>query len=317
MAKNSKWIEANCKDEPVSHVACRVIRSRLKAVCGWLIQAAEDDLRGGESVHQLRVATRRAMVAIDLFERLLPRRRSNWLRKRLKQIRKTAGPARDLDVMAKRLSTDVDQRSAGDDMVDGLTAMLEQIAEARCDAQADIIEVRRKLKKTGFSRRARKLADKAHWRVDESLEPTFHSAAAATMRTIVTEFFDAAESDLDCTQALHEIRIAAKHLRYAMEVFAGVFSSAFRGELYPLIEQLQEQLGTVNDHATAQRQYSQWLTNHDCQPQRSILQKLIAQEAAALQQSTAAFRQWWTSQRAADLKARLLSEISPTEARCA
>src|SRR5262245_59535563 len=109
MARNDKWIEADSADEPLSEVARRVIAARLKSVCGWLPQAANDGLHDGESVHQMRVATRRAMVAIDLFEPLLSRRKSNWFRKHLRRIRKAAGPARDLDVMAKRLAGDVER----------------------------------------------------------------------------------------------------------------------------------------------------------------------------------------------------------------
>src|SRR5262249_32835878 len=127
----------------------------------------------------------------------------------------------------------------------------------------------------------------------------------------------AAEADLDCTRALHNIRLAAKRLRYTMEVFADAFGPAFRNELYPLVAELQEKLGAVNDHVTAREQYSDWLIDQTDGPQRTLLEKLVAQEPVAIQQSPAAFRQWWTPQRAAEHKARFLREISPSEARCA
>jgi CHAD domain-containing protein len=316
MVRNDKWIEAESGNEPLSEVARRVISARLKTVCGWLPQAAEDGLHDGESVHQMRVATRRAMVALDLFAPLLSHRKCNWFRKHLKRIRKTAGPARDLDVMAKRLTVDVEHGS-DPAMAAGLTELLDQVADARCDAQSEIVRLRRKLKRVSFSRRAKKLAGKVRWRDDDSPEPTFHAAAAESMRMVVAEFFATAEAELDCTRALHNIRLAAKRLRYAMEVFADAFGPAFRSELYPLVAELQEKLGTVNDHVTAREQYSEWLGDQASEPQRTVLNQLIAQEAAAIQQSTSAFRQWWTPQRAAEHKSRFLREISPNEARCA
>ncbi len=317
MARNNKWIEADCGNEPVSEVARRTIRSRLKNVCRWLPEAADGGLHDGDSVHQMRVATRRAIVAIELFESLLPRSKSRWFRKQLKRIRKAAGPARDLDVMAKRLARDEEQTAGKAAFAQGLSELLEQVAEAREEAQVAIVKLHRKLKKAEFSQRVKKLVSRVRWRQPEASEPLFHAAAAAGMRTIVTEFFAAAEADLECTQALHEVRLVAKRLRYAMEVFVDAFSPAFREELYPLVEQLQEKLGAVNDHVTAREQYSKWLDQDADESQRVALDQLIAQETAALQQATEAFRQWWTPQRAAEVKSHFGREIGPTEARCA
>jgi CHAD domain-containing protein len=317
MARNGKWIEADCENEPVSEVARRTIRGRLKTVCRWLPQAAADGLHDGESVHQMRVATRRAIVAIDLFEPLLPTGKCRWFRKHLKRIRRTAGPARDLDVMAKRLTGDEKRASNNSALVEGLTELLQQVAESRKEAQSDIVELRRKLKKARFSRRAKKLVAKIRWRAPESPEPQFLEAGQVGMRAVVSDFFAAAEADLDCTQALHNVRLAAKQLRYAMEVFGGAFGPAFRDDLYPLVEELQEKLGAVNDHATAREQYSRWLDDATEEPQRAALEQLIAQETAALQAATTAFRAWWTPQRAADEKSRFWREIGPGEARCA
>ena len=52
-----------------------------------------------------------------------------------------------------------------------------------------------------------------------------------------------AAGDLQDYAHLHQVRIAGKRLRYAMEVFADCFSLSFREELYPRIEEMQEILG--------------------------------------------------------------------------
>src|SRR5215475_11300778 len=94
MSRKSKWIEAESLDESATTFAQRALDARLKTVYSWLEQAADDTETPVESVHQLRVSTRRATAVLQLFEDWLPRRRARWFRKHLKQMRKTAGEAR-------------------------------------------------------------------------------------------------------------------------------------------------------------------------------------------------------------------------------
>jgi CHAD domain-containing protein len=50
---------------------------------------------------------------------------------------------------------------------------------------------------------------------------------------------------------LHQVRIAGKKLRYAMEVFADCFAPKFREEIYPAVEAMQDILGAANDSQVA------------------------------------------------------------------
>jgi CHAD domain-containing protein len=53
---------------------------------------------------------------------------------------------------------------------------------------------------------------------------------------------------------LHQVRILGKRVRYALEVFADCFAPAFRSELYPAVEKMQEILGDANDsHVATER----------------------------------------------------------------
>ena len=58
-------------------------------------------------------------------------------------------------------------------------------------------------------------------------------------------------ADLSDVANLHQMRISGKRVRYAMELLAGAFDDSFRTELYPIYAEVQELLGTINDHATA------------------------------------------------------------------
>ena len=61
----------------------------------------------------------------------------------------------------------------------------------------------------------------------------------------------AAGQDLDDYAHLHQVRIAGKRLRYAMEVFGECFAPPFREKLYPAVEEMQEILGRANDSHVA------------------------------------------------------------------
>lgn len=311
MSRKSKWIEAKSADEFAPAVARRAIRARLRTLWSWLPLAAKDAADDLEYVHQLRVASRRAMAVLEIFDGMLPRKRCKWFTRQLKRIRRAASEARDLDVLGLRLAA-----ACNDDRSVAWIALLERVALERRAAQPPIRAIYRKLLKRGFRRRVNKLLAKLHWRLENS-PPTFRIVAQAQLRGLAAPFFSAAEGDFASTLALHEFRIAAKQLRYAMEVFADAFAPTFRKELYPLVEELQEKLGTINDHADARDRYLAWLDDTQNESQRLLLGNLIALDTAALQQAAQDFRQWWTPARAADLKTRFWQEILPGELRCA
>src|SRR5581483_12025917 len=82
---------------PVARAACRALAARLTAVHDAL-EPAVDWGPDPEPVHHLRVATRRAGAAIDLFSDLLPNKARRKAGRALKRLRRAAGAARDTDV---------------------------------------------------------------------------------------------------------------------------------------------------------------------------------------------------------------------------
>ena len=121
--------------------------------------AAESDQSEVEPVHQLRVSTRRATAVLQLFEAMLPRNRRRWFEKRLKQIRRTAGIARDLDVLVTRLKA-----ACENDSSPGCAALIDRAVAARQDAQPAICEMYLECSNDGFKRRLKKLSAKTRWR---------------------------------------------------------------------------------------------------------------------------------------------------------
>ncbi len=80
--------------------------------------------------------------------------------------------------------------------------------------------------------------------------------ARPLLNDLLQELGWAATGDLEDYAHLHQVRIAGKRLRYAMEVFADCFSLSFRESLYPRVEEMQEILGRANDSHVAEGRLS-------------------------------------------------------------
>jgi CHAD domain-containing protein len=81
---------------------------------------------------------------------------------------------------------------------------------------------------------------------------TLHHLAHPLLTARLHELDWTAAGDLQDYAHLHQVRIAGKRLRYAMEVFADCFSLSFREKLYPRVEEMQEILGRANDSHVAE-----------------------------------------------------------------
>jgi CHAD domain-containing protein len=308
MIRKSKWIEIHSPDEAAADVAARTLDGRLRLVAHYLplaAGAADDD---EEHVHQTRVSTRRAMTTISIFEHLLPPKEAKWFRKKLKRVRKAANDARDFDVLAERLS---ERLEAGDDPA--CEQLVEWIHDQRREAQKPIRKMAATLDKKRYKRRARRLIKRLRKRNKRDDSATFGHLARSRMRELVGEFFAFEPQELPDLETLHRFRVCGKHLRYAMEVFAGAFDRRFREELYPQIESLQDQLGKINDHAVARERFEAWLAEADHEGRRALLRELIDDEAAAISRLQDQFLEEWTSERAQGLRQCFLEELSPED----
>jgi CHAD domain-containing protein len=131
MVPSSKWIDGICPDCSVEEAARRSLEARLGTVSHWLPRAAHLSDRDIEHVHRLRVSTRRAMAALKLYRDWLPAKHHRWMKKRLREIRRAAGDARDLDVLGARLADE-----HGEQIV---APVLKMIAARRAAVQPEIV----------------------------------------------------------------------------------------------------------------------------------------------------------------------------------
>ncbi len=285
-----KWILDVSKDGLASAAAMHTIHLRLKSVHAYLPLAANDAERDREYVHQLRVATRRAVAAAQLYRQFLAKQSRQDLCHALKQIRKAAGNARDYDVLIERHERVADSRHA--------RAILKQIRKRRREAQAPLRQVYRSSVQHQTLRKLERHALKdAGRQANRDKSPRFDRWARRQLRRCARFFFAAEPNHLDDLDALHQFRLRGKDLRYAMELLAAAFPSQLRTELYPLVEQLQDRLGAINDHAVAIERFRRWRKKTSKHRQRKRLKKLIQSEKEMLAQSLWDFARWWTPRR--------------------
>lgn len=300
----SKWIKNVKPEHPVTEAARHVLDERLRAVWHYAKLAANRSEKSTEFVHQLRVATRRAHAVFTSFAEVLPKRKAQRMQKMLCRLRRAAGAVRDLDVFRARLvnlgETDGSER---------LIALAEQIAVRRCKAQKPVTRTFKHIKRKGFKKQSRALIKSIRWE-HASPEPTFAVTARCALRSTAKAFFSAGQSDLTDIESLHQLRIAGKQLRYAMELFANVLDDTFRNDLYSAFEEVQQKLGEINDHATAINSIGGWLARESCDDSKSELETIISEEQQALDETSREFREWWTGERVANLEQEFSAAIS-------
>jgi hypothetical protein len=139
----------------------------------------------------------------------------------------------------------------------------------------------------------------------------FVDLARPTLADLINDLGQSAQRDLEDYHNLHQVRIAGKRLRYAMEIFVGCFAQAFREELYPTVETLQEILGRANDsqvaveHLTQVRDELRGRRSPSWPAVRFGLEAYIRFHRQRLARERKQFQRWWESWQSAGIEARL------------
>jgi len=237
-----------------------------------------------EAIHDLRVAIRRFTQVLLVFRRLLPVRKVESARKKLKKIMRAAGEVRNLDVALIAIGA---QAPAG--LKKKLEAMREK-ASAKLNQR-----VSRALKsdwadgwhahlKFGHSRlEVHEFADRALPKLQRAFLAEGDSAAAPDSSPVT----------------LHQFRIATKRLRYTLELFV-LLEESETEERLEVLRGLQQILGDIHDSVVNAQLI------HDLKGPAAIEQKLAKRQA----QFTAKFRTNWPKLRTALDKPR--ESVPPT-----
>jgi len=293
------WLVLEADTAPVGRVAARTLRARLDAVWAELAAAASGTSEP-ESVHRLRVATRRTLAAFAAFADLVPTKRAAWFTRRLREVRRVAGDARDLDVLTGRLASppgsaaDVRQKAAA-----ARARLVAMLARQRDVSRGPIREVRDRLAEAGWEERAEDLLARIPSGPDQR---SFAAYVRDRFRPLVERFFAKADRKLRDDDDVHRLRIAGKKLRYALEIFAPVFPQRELVRCQDALERLQETLGDFTDHASAADRFRRLSREGRTGLDPAALADLRRAESKLAAEARRTFVKWWNGARRRELR---------------
>jgi CHAD domain-containing protein len=215
-----------------------MIRQRLAALSRTLPGARKGDVH---AVHQARVATRRIREALPLVTR---GRIGKSLKKSVRKLTRALGPVRELDVALLNL----DQlRSAGDVSESAIARLRQLITEERQRLGAEMVRLISHYNLPKFQKKAVDAAARGA-EASGTLAPrriaAAHSRAARRAEGLRAAIDSAAGIYLP--DRLHQVRIAVKKLRYALEIARDLSGSRATARIRTL-KRVQDLLGRMHD----------------------------------------------------------------------
>jgi putative phosphoesterase len=204
-----------------------------------------------EYIHKLRVASRRLRAGLSIFEECLPKKQVKAWRKAVKDLTTSCGAARDEDVLIAFLenySTDLEPRAAA-----GIEYLVRIQKARRLLMQSDVVKVLDSLRASGIlgdlsdnCRPLRRSGDDE--KIDIKTLQTYgkaheHIVARLDELLALSRFVH----DQNAIAKHHELRIAAKRLRYTMEIFSAIYRGGLKDQI-ELMKQFQDMLGEMHDY---------------------------------------------------------------------
>ncbi|MEF3274685.1 MAG: CHAD domain-containing protein [Chloroflexus sp.] len=192
-----------------------------------------------EAVHDLRVATRRIRAALRLLEPVAPAKAAQQATRVVRELAREASATRDRDV----LLNDMVQRA-----INGLSPVIDAIRSERMQAHATLVN---HLESKQYERDLRTLAQLACFTTNWDNCPRVKDRAGSMIYAHYEELRSYDRNGLpEDDVTLHEMRIAGKRLRYALELVSDIIGEPLRDLLNPLID-FQDHLGALNDISVA------------------------------------------------------------------
>ena len=296
---SSKWIEVPSADAPAAEVARQALAVRMGRIERILPLAAFRYQEDVEHVHQLRTSCRRAAAAIAAFRPLMSNK-PKALSKLLRKIRSAAGPARDADVLLARFEAQSTTEEHPDEMIANLRLQRESAQEA-------LVTVAAKYRPRKFKKTVQRTLNSFGNGDRNARQMSYRQFGRSALEAASQAMFQLTSISQPTVAQLHQLRIAGKRLRYSIELFHGVFTPELRSEVYPVVEQLQERLGQLNDHVTAQAMYQKWLFEMPAGELAADLATRIVAEYDSAIEARREFLQWWAAPQTAALESRLIA----------
>jgi len=217
-----------------------------------------------EHIHRMRVASRRLRAALPLFKSCFPKKKFRvWIRE-LQKITRALGDARDADVQIaflERLNKEKARQQGENlhgvarapvDPVDVETILLTRLKKKRQKLQVSVLSALENLERSGIPEEMRASCNELIARAGYArTKPAPYgippvSAARISNRLSALMQYERHMYNPDAVAEHHAMRIAAKKLRYTMEVYAPLYRRNLKKPLIR-VKRIQEILGDLHD----------------------------------------------------------------------
>jgi CHAD domain-containing protein len=203
-------------------------------------------------IHGMRVASRRLRSTLPLFSFCFPRKKyQRWIRQ-IRAIARALGNARDTDVQIAFLESYQKKPHLRKKVDDGINYLSEMLREQRKQQQADVLSALASLEE---SRTIAELSASLQMNRDGEKDgqggakiPALYRMAADQIGGVLGDLlsYDDVVKNPDDASGHHKVRIAAKKVRYTLEVYRPLYPDQLKSAIKNL-KRLQELLGELHD----------------------------------------------------------------------
>jgi len=243
---------AKSPNHPTRHFAAQALADRLGPVRELIdpVRLAED----AHAVHRMRVASRRLRAALAVFADVLPGKKVKRWRKPIRSLTVALGDARDADVQIAFLEDRLAELTDGQGkFAPGIRRLHLRLTQRRERLQERLAEAMDQLEQSSL---ITEMPDALRSIIVETRPADPADAAAPALRRHAREVIGAQLDDLlgyepyveqpAMVEQLHQMRIAAKRLRYTMELFEPTFGERLAKPI-KRVGKLQNDLGELHD----------------------------------------------------------------------
>ena len=232
-------------------IAAKYIRRQTKQLAAQLegVRAADDV----EFVHRARVAIRRLRVAMQMFSDCFPRKRLQRWQKAIRRTTAKLGDARDRDVQVEMLCGVLSTLTTKE-CFPGISRILVQLERDRERLQTKVVKAVDRFETQGIlseiRRSTKRILRKAAGKPKNQYTPspvTLHQTGKHILAGLDDLLFhqDSLGNPED-RERHHAMRIAAKQLRYTLEIARPAYSGRL-DEAIGAVKRVQSLLGDIHD----------------------------------------------------------------------
>ncbi len=238
-------------DKNYQLMACHYIDEQLIKLSREIDGAREG--RDIECIHQSRVASRRLRAAFGIFENCFPAKAIRKWRKDIRKLTRAFGPARDTDVQIKYLNKIISKLDINKKSVQqGIKRLLLRTTQRREKLQYEVIKTINKLESGAVLADIHSSIEKILFVIHEEesdlkSEYVFRQTSGHIHKRL-QELFACRNSleNPDDKKGHHLMRIAAKRLRYTIEICREPYESRLDNAI-KVVKKLQTVLGDIHD----------------------------------------------------------------------